>query len=681
MDFSRDWIGQYVELPAVDELAAGLTEVGLTVEGSTESDGDVLLDVDVTTNRPDCMCHLGLAREVAVRFDKMLRVPSIQLAEVNEPAADAVEVALADGGGCPRYVARVVRGVKVGPSPGWLRTALESIGQRSINNIVDITNFVLWESGQPVHAFDLAKIEGAEIVVRRAEEGEKLTTLDGEERRLDPEILVIADAARAVALAGIMGGLDSEVGERTTDVLIECAHFDPTVVRKGAGRLAMHTDASHRFERGADPEAPKWAAARVAGLIAEMAGGEILAGAVDQRSEHYPAPLAGRLDLGRLEAFGGVEIPREEVVRILTGLGFELAPDGESAWQVAVPSWRYHDMKFTRADGAVYEADLFEEALRHVGFENIPSALPPVEKPDSGSSAPHEQRQRIRSYLAACGLAETINYAFHAAADDGSFGIWAEGEPIRVANPLSELYDVMRRSLLVGLVDSAWFNIRRGAEAVRLFESGHLFPAAGAPELETVGLVMGGARGMPWQRRTELDLFDLKGCVEGLAAHFGVSVEARVADPPGVVAGTGATVHVAGRLEVVGWMGRLELDTPYPVFGAELEVGALAEGERFSTVSAPSRHPAVAVDLTLTHAADLPWREIESAITSAGVENLTSFGLKDRYEGEGVPSGAVNTTIYFVYNAEDRSLTQDEVNSRQRALTEKLEARFGWRQA
>jgi phenylalanyl-tRNA synthetase beta chain len=681
VEFSRDWLAQYVDLPPLEELSRGLTAIGLTEEGMTPRGEDVVLDIDVTTNRPDCMNFLGLAREAAVRFGSVLKRPELTLVESGGATADAIAVELADGKGCPRYVARVVRGVSVGPSPDWLRRRLEGIGARSINNIVDITNFVLWETGQPIHAFDLAKIAGARIVVRRAVAGERLVTLDEVERELSPDVLVIADAERAVALAGIMGGRDSEVTEKTVDILIESAHFDPAVVRAGAGRLDMHTDASHRFERGADPEGALWAADRVASLVAEVAGGEVLAGRVDARSDHLPGSLSGWLDHLRLEAFGGLEIQRGEVERILTGLGFDLTPVGPERWRVAVPSWRYHDMKYVGPSGEVYESDLFEEVLRHVGFDNVPSALPPVEAPDSGSSAAYDHRQSVRRFLSATGLAEAINYSFHAGADDGRFGIWSSEWPVRLANPLSELYDTMRRSLMSGLVASAEFNQRRGAPAVRLFEVGHLFPGPGRPEVETVAMVLGGTVGSPWQRATELDLFDLKGIVEGLAERFGVAIESRPGLLPGVVAGTGATLHSGRRGAIVGWMGQLALDgPPYALFGAELEVAALQSGERFSTLAAPSRLPGIAVDLTLTHAATVAWLDLEAAITEAAVADLASWSLKDRYEGKGVPAGAVNTTINFVYNAAERSLTQEEVNQRQRALSDSLEAEFGWRE-
>ncbi len=438
MEFSSNWLGRYVELPeSTDELAAKLTAAGLAVEGIERRNGDVLLDLDVTTNRPDCMNHVGLAREIAVLFDRPLTWAPPQLTESDERTADAIEVELSTPH-CPDYVARVVRGIKVGPSPEWLRELLESIGQRSINNVVDITNFVLWETGQPIHAFDLAKISGAKIEVRYARRGETLTTLDEERRELTPEVLVIADAERPVALGGIMGGLDSEVTEATRDVLIESAHFDRTAVRLGARRLGMHTDASHRFERGADPSACRPAADRVAELLAEVAGGEILRGAIESPHPEFFGAFEGIVDLERLNAFAGVDYPADRVEHYYRELGFDPRPGDAGQLRVTVPSWRYYDFWQRRSDGSVWEADLFEEPMRMFGFDMIPSDLPAIGPPDAGSSLEHRKRERIRGLLAACGYCEAINFAFqHRAADRLFPGLRPVDEPVEIANPLS----------------------------------------------------------------------------------------------------------------------------------------------------------------------------------------------------------------------------------------------------
>ncbi|MDX1643599.1 MAG: phenylalanine--tRNA ligase subunit beta [Thermoanaerobaculia bacterium] len=719
MLFSRQWLGRYVELPDdVDDLCQRLTAAGFNVEHVRRVGDDLQLDLEITTNRSDAMNHLGLARELAVVYDSGLLPPEVDTTGCDRPL-DGCEISVDDLGDCPRYAARVVRGVTVGPSPDWLVERLESIGQRSINNIVDVTNFVLWETGQPLHAFDLATLAGPAIRVRRARDGESLTTLDGEERELDAEILVIADAERAVALAGIMGGLDTEVGRGTSDVLIESAHFELQRVRRGANRLGMSTDASFRFERGTDPELCLWAATRAAELMAEVAGGEIAPGAADVRDAAVDWRPHGRLDRASLCRFAGVEIPADEIERILDGLGYELTRDAASetddAWSVRVPSWRYYDCEAWRptekpvektgdppgdatpGGGAprVWEADLYEEVMRHVGFDAIPADLPALGAPDAGSSASHLLRERIRDHLSACGLAEAIDFAFHDADADASLpplaalveapssldeagdGDGSGGEVVRLANPLSEKYALMRRSLLPGLVASALFNQRRGAEVVRLFEVGHLF-AAGRPEVEAVGLVCGGVSPLPWNAARRWDFFAVKGVVEDLARRFGVELAFRPADLTGLLPGTAAEILVADGERVVGLLGRLDSDeTTFPLFVAELATAALERDGEAVQVEAPSKYPGIEADATLTHPEEVAWRAIADAIEAAEVEDLEAYGLKDRYTGSGVPQGAVNTTIFFRYNAQDRSLTQEEINQRHLALVDELEARFG----
>lgn len=696
MLFSRNWLADYVDLPPDSELADRLTFAGLAVEGREPHGEDLVLDLDVTTNRPDAMCHFGLARELAVLTGRPLRRPDAELDETDEATSDAVAVTLEDPEGCLRYVARIVRGVTVEDSPDWLRERLQVLGMRPINNVVDVTNYVLWETGQPLHGFDLAKLGGAEIRVRRARAGETLTTLDEEERELTPEMLVIADATEPVALAGVMGGLDSEVGADTRDVLIESAHFDPKAVRRTAKLLGMHTDASHRFERGADPGACRWAADRAARLLTEVAGGEVLAGAVDARAE-LPEPRRGRLELARLRAFAGFPLEADEVERILGGLGFGLeAVDGEAAWELTVPSWRHYDFEPRRdRPEEIYPADAYEEVLRIVGFDRLPATLPGLEGSDGPVSPQQRRRDRIRDHLAACGYAEAINFAFHSTEDDRLFpSLRPDAAPVTLANPLSERYDTLRRSLLPNLVANARFNRRRGAEAVGLFEIGHLFFATGdagpgsrdrhdtgVDELEAVALVLGGSRGTPWDRPRQYDFFDLKGAVESLGEILGVEVETRPAELPGLVPGTTATLHVAGGR--LGHMGRLaEEEAEFPVFVAELITDALAApaGAEDLTVEVPSRFPGIAADLTLTHSLEVAWAELAAAVEELRPADLVDFGLKDRYQGEGVPAGAVNTTLYFVYNAPDRSLTQEEVNDRQRQLAAALEERCGWQE-
>jgi phenylalanyl-tRNA synthetase beta chain len=682
MLLSRNWLAQYVDLPEdIAELSSRLTAAGFNVEEIKESAGDVGLDIEITTNRSDAMNHLGMARELAVIFDRALTEPQIDLADADGVLA-AVPVTTDDLDDCPRYVARLVRGVKVGPSPDWLVERLESIGQRPINNIVDVTNFVLWETGQPLHGFDLDKLAGGEIRVRRATAGESLITLDGEARELDPETLVIADAERAVAVAGVMGGLDSEVTESTVDVLIESAHFEPQRVRRAARRLGLQTDASHRFERGTDPEICLAAATRAAALMCEVAGGEVAPGSADVRAEGADWRLYGSIELEALNRFAGVEIAAAEVERILSGLGYDPEGDG-SSWSVRVPSWRYYDCEALRSDDppTVWQADVYEEVMRLFGFDAIPSALPAIGAPDEGASAAHRLRERLRGRLSAAGLAEAINYAFQDETSDQRLpALVPEGTAIGISNPLSEKYDRMRRSLTPGLVETGLFNQRRGARAVRLYELGHVFTSAGS-EFETMAIVCGGGFGEAWDRPTTWDLFALKGVIEALAAAAGKALAYRAADLRGLIDGTGAEIFAEGAEQPIGFLGQLDDDgAVFPLFVAEVATDALDVGSAVPQVEPPSRFPGIEVDSTLTHAVGVRWEEIAAAIERAEVPDLTESGLKDRYEGDGVPEGAVNTTIFFRYNAAERSMTQDEVNERHQQLVGELEETFGWNQ-
>lgn len=717
MKFSRSWLADFVTPPAAaDELARVLTSIGHAVEAVTPHGDDLVLDVDVTSNRPDVMNHRGLARDLAVK----LGTPLVDnLPDVGAPggaAAGQATVIVEEPLACPRYTAHLVRGVTVGPSPAWLRSRLEAIGARSINNVVDVTNYVMWELGQPIHAFDLATIPGGEVRVRMARPGESLVTLDGVTRKLDPEILVIADHTRAIALGGIMGGRDTEVTTTTRDVLLESAHFAKARVRSGAKRLGMHTDASHRFERGADPLACAVAGRRAAELLVEVAGGTLVAGHLDARAgEHLFVSPEGRLAAKptielvqpKLVRFAGVAIAADETARILDGLGCQLvsrdggavAPgpspgsaaeidDATASWTVTPPSWRWYDIELA--------ADLYEEVLRIVGFDQIPATLPTLAGPDVEPRGEYRLAARLRDLLAASGFAEAINYAFQSpeaarslaslgedqgsgTADNALPAAAAAATFLMLANPLSERHSTLRRSLLPGLIESARFNQRRDAAAVRLFELGHIFHGE---ELEVVAVVMGGRVGTPWERAVDFDVFDLLGVVDLIAEVTGVPLRREPSEREGMVAGRAALLRRVDTGELVGHVGELAAsDLVYPLYGLELLTAPLlggGGGAAVGRVNPPSRFPGIAVDLTITHALEVSWAALAAAITTAGRNELVRFGLVDRYRGKGVPEGAVNTTIAFFYNAEERSLTQEEVNGWHQTLAAVLVEHFGW---
>ncbi len=686
MRFSLGWLRDYVELPedAVN-LGRVLTAIGFAVEAIEEVDGDSVLDLEITTNRPDAMCHVGLARELAVKLGRPFRPPSSRgLREAAVPASASLEVEVRSYEDCPWYSARIVRGVRVAPSPDWLQRRLRAIGVNPINNVVDVTNYVLWETGQPLHAFDLGRLRARatperlpHITVRRAEAGESLTTLDGQDRRLDPRMLVIADDRGPIGLAGVMGGEAEKVTERTVEIALEAAHFSAARVRLTSKLLAVHTDASHRFERGADPEAPEWASARAVALIAEIAGGEILSGRAEQRAPRDEARAWGEIDRRRLCRFAGFELEAREIVDTLQGLGFEIEANGDDVWRACPPSWRHADFipspdgpEATR-HGRLEEADLFEEVLRIAGLDRVPSSLPTISGRDGGEQSAHDRRERVRDVLATFGLAEAVTYSFLAAADDRRFTPLVAGEPLSLENPISEGYQVLRRSALPTLLEAVSFNLRRGAEAVRLFETGKIYSTV--DEVEVVAVVLGGGLGTPWEGVWTLGFVELKGVVEELFASFDRRVSFAVAEVAGLVVGMTAEILCDGLR--VGMIGQVaDADSPYDLFAAELLLEPLGRPP-LPRVEVPSRYPGIAVDTTLEHPRHLPWAALAAEVERRRAPELREFGLKDRFEGEGVAQGHVRTTLWFSYQSSERSLTQEEVNRAHAALTERLARR------
>jgi len=509
MLISYNWLRELTSTTRTpQELRDRLTMVGLAVDAVDQHDDDAVLDVEVPSNRPDCLSHIGIAREVTVIDSRTLNLPKHTNPPTEGSAASLTSVEINDIELCPRYAARLVRGVKIGPSPDWLVERLATIGQRSINNIADITNYVLHETGQPLHAFDLAKLSERRIVVRRAMANERLKTLDGVERQLTNEMLVIADAEKPVALAGIMGGEDSEISERTTEVLIESAYFNPDSVRRTARSLGMDTEASRRFERGADCDGVVRAQQRCVELICELAGGVATMDAIDV----YPNPIRQRtvqLRPERVEALTSINAETSEMKRILIGLGFQAV--GEMDFKV--PTWRID---------VGQEEDLVEEVARHVGYDKIASELPP--SASSGEYQPNEMKLRsLRRTLTGLGLDEAINFSFTEEYQEFESIVSVQGPPLtqpKLANPIIEDAAWMRSTLLPGLLASVRRNMNHGQRDVRLFEVGRVFFELGDGELpeETVvlSMVMTGAAKEEGRAVAErdLDFFDLKGILD-----------------------------------------------------------------------------------------------------------------------------------------------------------------------
>jgi phenylalanyl-tRNA synthetase beta chain len=675
MRFSLAWLRDHLDgKTEADTLAERLTAAGMNVELREKAEKDEVWDVDVTANRPDAMNHRGLAREAAAAGCGTLRPLAPSLAEAGPPVASLAKLTVDDAEGCPRYCARVVRGAKVGPSPAWLAARLEACGIRSINTIVDATNYVLLDLGQPLHAFDLARLAGREIVVRRARPGENLTTLDEVPRLLSGDDLVIADAARPVAVAGVMGGAATEISAATTEVLLESAYFDPRAVRRTARRLGLATEASHRFERGADRAMARTAVDVATAMIVDIAGGEVATGVLDSAPE-LPAPRTITFSLERLVRFAGCPIPAEFVEQVLVALELRPERDGD-AITCTVPSHRV-DLELPE--------DLYEEVLRHFGYSKVPSSLPAEAVKPGERLGSWPLTERGRDALVGAGLAEAFTYSFLAPELESAtaFSPLAErGDAVPLANPISARMAIMRRSLLGGLAEAAAGNLRRGAERVALGEVGRVFFAGNGEvrEEERLGIVLAGRTGA-WDATREADFLDLKGVVEAVLEELGVAQASWQPSPSAVLAGGQAAEIVLGE-NVAGIAGRLgddiarHLETPAPLWVAEIDL-ACAGDPAVPTFRPLPRFPAVVADLTVRHHLSLPYAELVAAVCDSGPEWLEEVAPVARYRGAGVGDEEVKTTLRLTYRQAERSLTQEEVNEAHFALMESLARELG----
>ncbi len=688
MFISYKWLKELTETRlSPDELRERLTMVGLAIDAVEQHGGDAVLDVEVPSNRPDCLSHVGIAREVAVIENGRMYLPAGEQIKTEGRAESLTAVEIKDPDLCPRYAARLIRGVKIGPSPDWLAKRLETIGQRPINNVADITNYVLHELGQPLHAFDFEKLGGHRIVVRRASPGEKLKTLDGVERTLTADMLVIADAEKAVALAGIMGGEDSEISSATTDVLIESAYFNPQSVRQTARQLGMDTEASRRFERGADCEGVLKAQQRCVELICEIAGGL----ATDDAIDVYPHPLP-ELVIGlrpeRVPALTSLTVEPTEIVRILTGLGFEpegFEPKGESDGRLRfkVPTWRI-DVE--------QEEDLVEEVARHSDFKNIGEELPPSNV--SGEYQPGEMKQRsLRRALNAFGFDEAINFSF--IQQESRFELIPslaghENDQPQLANPIIEDASWMRGTLLPGLLNSVRHNFNHGIRDVRLFEIGRIFSTFKPGELPQENLALGlvatgGAleEDRP-QAERELDFFDLKGALEASVDWMNLSPltftpaqirHLRVGQSAQIKSGDGTPIGTIGRLAeniVAAYKFR------QAVYVLELDLGALLNGPVKTIQYSPlPRYPSVMRDISLLVNRNVALDEIFAAVRNQEIADCRSVRLVGTFEGGNIQSSKRSVTLRLEYRSDERTLRDEEVEEYHSRLTSVLLQTFG----
>jgi len=656
-------------------------EVGSDIVRAAGLD-DWVMEVNVTPNRSDCLSIYGIARDLAAIVRGTLKAQDVAVKETGESIKGLINVEVEDARLCPRYAGRLIRGVKAGPSPFWLRRRLQSVGVRSINNIVDVTNYVLMEMGHPLHAFDYGLIEDKKIIVRSAAEGELFTTLDGVERKLSSGMLLICDGKRPVALAGVMGGQNSEVGPATKDVFLEAAYFDPSSIRRTSKSVGLHTEASHRFERGTDPEGLIAALDRAAKMIEEIAGGKVATG----RADEYPTPVVMPDVEVRLAAANnllGTGLAGAEVLDILQRLQVNVSEKGEGVYTAKAPTFR---PDLTR------EADMIEEVARIYGFARIKSALPAATilprtvDPGRGPSA------MIKGLLIDSGYSEVVNYSFIDPKDIERLGLDENDirrSLIKLRNPLTEEQSVMRTTLIPSLLRNMDWNMSRGVRDIKIFETSKVFISSGPglpdEQLRVSGLAVGSRTGGLWDGRDgKVDFFDVKGIVEDLLDALRVEGTAfKPSEDPFLHPGKSAWVMFGGK--EAGFLGQLHPDItaafdlqadPY-VFELNLQelMGLSSANPKYKPLP---KYPAVERDVAVIISEDVPAQRVQKTIESMKVDLMEDIRLFDYYAGKPIPEGRKSLAYTIKYRSPNRTLTDDEVNevhlSVMNALRDKLGA-------
>jgi len=686
-----DWLKEYVDAPlSSGELAWALSDIGVevgAVESTSVENGDegVVLDLEVTANRPDLLGIIGVAREVAAISGRTLTLPPAPIREAEQTIDALTSVDVQDGRGCPRYCARLITDVEVGPSPPWLARRLELVGMRPLNNVVDITNYVLMEYGQPLHPFDFDELIEKRIVVRRARPGEQIVTIDDVERTLTSDLLVIADAERPVALAGIMGGRETEIKPKTRNVLLESALFDPVVIRRGSKALKLETEASFRFERGGDPEAVISAIDRAAALIEELAGGTVVRGRIDC----HPLPRPENVIVirqAKVNQILGIDLTAGETARLLERLGFRVtdtasAPDGTMS--VVVPSFRRDISR---------EIDLVEEAGRLYGYANIPSRHRVREFVPARREREDKETQRLCELLVAQGCLEVISYSFIDPRKIDLLNLGPDDErrsTIRLRNPLSEELSVLRTSLIPGLLGAAVTNQHRRADNLRLFEIGKVFFSQGTDELPLervrLGVLLMGVCDAPFWGRdpAPVGFYDLKGLIEGVLDGLRIGgCEIVPGDDPLYAPGQSAHLELDG--EVIGSFGELassvvrafDLAGPVYVLDADVE-GLIRRAGEVRLYEKITRYPAAVRDVAFVVEESIPVGDLLDGIREAAGNHLERIQVFDVYRGEQLPTGSKSVAFSLSFRAADRTLTDEEIDAASAAVVDLLRERWG----
>jgi len=657
---SLNWLKEYVKTDLdARSVAEVLTRVGLEVENLEASSDDCFLSTEVTTNRPDWLSHIGVAREVAAAAGGRLEIPEVRLAEEGEPVGKLASVEVEDPELCPRYTARVITGVKVGPSPAWLVAKIEAMGLRPVNNVVDITNFVLFECGQPLHAFDYDKLAGHRIVVRRAAKGESITAIDGSRHLLDGGELMICDGSRPVAIAGIMGGLDTEVSSRTTTVLLESARFKPVHVRRNSHKLGLESDSSYRFARGVDPVGVEWGSRRAAALMSELCGGKVARGLVDVDAQLFrPREITLRMD--RIARILGVSIEADRVRSILEALGCETLSADARRLVVRVPSFR-GDLE--------REIDLIEEVARCHGYDGIPAAVSvPYRMARRDDTLAGEKR--AAEVLTAAGFYECVTFSFTDAESARLIAPWTDAAPIEVRNPIDRDRPGLRTSVIPGLLGARRLNQSRRNEDLRLFELAHVYLPKGKGELPDERWMLALV--------ADADFRTVKGVVEAVLDRFGLADAVKIDETKMNFLAEAVALSLDG--ERLGYLGVVSektaerYDLKGQVAAAEIDFGrVMSEARPATTLTELPRFPEIDRDLAVVVDETVRWADILKVIAASHVGILECVTFLSEFRGKQIPAGKKSIAFSMVFRSPDRTLTREEADGARDTVLKALE--------
>ena len=678
MRISYNWLKDYIDIKTSPDQTAGLfTMAGLSVESVKNSPGDSILEVEVTANRPDWLSYIGVARELAAITGRKMNIPKIRTIKALPASKESgISVKVEDQQICRRYTARSIRQVHVAESPAWLKAKIEAMGLKAVNNIVDITNLCLFETGQPMHAFDLDRIEGKVVMIRRAKKGEKIVTIDGIERTLDDSMLVIADASRPIAIAGVMGGLDTEVTSSTKNILLEAAFFDQVSIRRTSKKLGISTESSYRFERRVDAQNISYASDRAANLICELTRGQA-ASLTDTGKKSADKPNAIDLRYSRLNQVLGLEIAPARIKKILVSLGIEIKKSSKAGLKVEAPSFR-NDLKM--------EIDIIEEISRIYGYEKIPVTLPNIISQASRLPSNIKAEKIMRCRLAGIGMYEIITYSLLSKKVLQSARL-SEDKVIEIRNPLSSEQEVMRPSLIPGMLNAILWNKNRKAGDLKLFELGNVYLKEGPGKfiekkhisLAVIGQAysswMGGCRGSSF--------FDLKGKVEMLFAELGVKrVSFKTARVAGFSGAACAAIEVED--EAVGVIGEADknmlkdFDIKEPVYICEICVDYLLNHINLEKrLEELPRYPSVFRDMSIILASQTRNSDIVSCVKSTAGSILKEIKLIDSYSGKQIPEGKISLTYRLEYQDPKRTLEDKGVSDAHSKILQALAEKFG----